>query len=100
LLALPSRERLQRVLRRLFDEREFLSPFGIRSLSAAYRDEPLIFRVDGSEWSVRYTPGESDSPVFGGNSNWRGPIWMPLNYLLIEALERFHHFYGDTVKVE
>jgi Mannosylglycerate hydrolase MGH1-like glycoside hydrolase domain len=100
LLAIPSRERLTRVLRYLLDEGEFLSPFGIRSLSAAYRDRPFVQRIDGAEYQVRFTPGESDSGLFGGNSNWRGPVWIPLNYLLIEALERYHHFYGATLTVE
>jgi len=100
LLALVSRDRLVRVMQRVLDEREFLSPHGIRSLSAAYRDEPLRLQVEGQEWTVRYAPGESDTGLFGGNSNWRGPIWLPMNYLVIEALERFHHFHGDDVKVE
>ena len=100
LLGIPSRERLERVLRVLFDEREFLSPHGVRALSAVYRDTPYVFPVDGMDHVVRYTPAESDSGLFGGNSNWRGPVWFPVNYLLIEALERFHHFYGDDLKVE
>jgi hypothetical protein len=100
LLAIPSKERLVRVLLRLLDEREFLSPFGIRSLSAAYRDHPYVLQIDGSQRTVRYDPGESTTNLFGGNSNWRGPIWIPMNYLLIEALERYHHFYGEQFKVE
>ena len=100
LLAIPSRERLKRVLKRVLDESEFLSPYGIRSLSRIYRDQPFDLRVDGQHWRVAYAPGESDSGLFGGNSNWRGPVWMPVNYLLIEALERYHHFYGDSLKVE
>jgi mannosylglycerate hydrolase MGH1-like protein len=100
LLGIPSRERLERVLRLVFDEREFLSPYGVRALSAAYRDAPYVFQADGMDHVVRYTPAESDSGLFGGNSNWRGPIWFPVNYLLIEALERFHHFYGDGFQVE
>jgi hypothetical protein len=100
LLAIPSRERLERVLRVLFDEREFLAPNGVRALSAAYRDQPFEFHSDGVDHTVRYTPGESDTTLFGGNSNWRGPIWFPANYLLIEALERYHHFYGDGLRVE
>jgi glycogen debranching enzyme len=100
LLALPSRERLERVLRYLLDEREFLSPHGIRSLSRAHCDQPYVFRAGGEELRVAYLPGESDSGIFGGNSNWRGPIWFPVNYLLIEALERYHHFYGDDLRVE
>jgi hypothetical protein len=100
LLAIPSRERLERVLRRLLDENEFLSPHGIRALSRAYRDPPYVFAVDGIDHVVRYTPAESDTGLFGGNSNWRGPVWFPVNYLLIEALERYHHFYGDDLQVE
>ena len=100
LLAIPSRERLQRVLSTLLDENEFLSPYGIRSLSKVHRDHPYVFRVDHDEWRVDYVPGESNSGLFGGNSNWRGPIWFPVNYLLIEALERYHFFYGDRVRVE
>jgi hypothetical protein len=100
LLAIPSKERLVRVLLRLLDEREFLSPFGIRSLSAAYREHPYVLQIDGSQRTVRYDPGESTTNLFGGNSNWRGPVWMPINYLLIEALERYHHFYGEEFKVE
>jgi hypothetical protein len=100
LLAIPSRERLARVLRYILDEDEFLSPHGIRSLSRIYKDRPYVFRADGQEYCVNYTSGEADSGLFGGNSNWRGPVWFPLNYLLIEALERYHHFYGDSLKVE
>jgi len=99
LLAIPSRQRLERVLRYVLDEKEFLSPFGIRSLSAALR-EPYVFRLDGQEYRIDYEPGESQTGMFGGNSNWRGPVWFPVNYLLIEALERYHHFYGDTFQVE
>ncbi len=100
LLAIPSRERLERALARILDEKEFLSPFGVRSLSAAYRDDPFLFEADGQAYSVSYVPGESRTGMFGGNSNWRGPIWMPVNFLLIEALERYHYFYGDSLKVE
>ncbi|HEX7077284.1 MAG TPA: glucosidase [Candidatus Eisenbacteria bacterium] len=100
LLAIPSKDRLARVLRYMLDEKEFLSPFGIRSLSAVHRDHPYVFRVDGAEYRVDYEPGESTSGLFGGNSNWRGPVWFPGNYLIIEALERYHHFYGDSFRVE
>ena len=100
LLAIPSRERLERVLKPLFDEREFLSPYGIRALSASYRDQPYVFHADGEDHTVRYAPGESETGLFGGNSNWRGPVWFPVNYLLIESLERYHHFYGESLKVE
>jgi hypothetical protein len=100
LLAVPSRERLERVLRYLVDESEFLSPFGIRALSRFHRDHPYLVHAGGTEHRVDYVPGESNTGLFGGNSNWRGPIWFPVNFLLIEALERYHHFYGDSLKVE
>ncbi|MGO8930260.1 MAG: MGH1-like glycoside hydrolase domain-containing protein [Limisphaerales bacterium] len=100
LLAIPTREQLERVLRYVLDENEFLSPYGIRSLSRIHRDRPYIFRLDGQEHRVDYEPGESTTRFFGGNSNWRGPVWFPVNYLLIEALERYHYFYGDSLRVE
>lgn len=100
LLAIPTRERLERILRYVLDEDEFLSPYGVRSLSKYHEKHPFVFHVNGEEFRVEYVPGESDSNMFGGNSNWRGPIWFPLNYLLIEAFERYHTFYGDNLKVE
>ena len=100
LLAIPSRPRLERVLRYLLDPNEFLSPHGVRSLSRVHRERPYILRADGEERRVEYDPGECRGALFGGNSNWRGPVWFPVNYLLIEALERYHHFYGDTLRVE
>jgi hypothetical protein len=100
LLAIPSRERLERVLAYMLDEREFLSPFGLRSLSRVHAESPYVFRVAGEEHRVDYVPAEGTTRLFGGNSNWRGPIWFPLNFLLIEALERYHHFYGDGFTVE
>ncbi len=100
LLAIPSKERLVRVLRYLLDEAEFLSPYGVRSLSRVHEKSPYVFRADGQEYRVDYVPGESDSGLFGGNSNWRGPIWFPVNFLLVEALERYAHFYGDALQVE
>jgi mannosylglycerate hydrolase MGH1-like protein len=100
LLAVPSRERLERVLRYMLDEREFLSPFGIRSLSRVHAEHPYMLAFDGRTHEVAYDPGESTTGLFGGNSNWRGPIWFPGNYVLIEALERYHHFYGDAFQVE
>jgi hypothetical protein len=100
LLAIPSRDRLVRMLRYVLDENEFLSPFGVRSLSRAYREQPYVFRAGDAEYRVGYDPAESTTGIFGGNSNWRGPVWFPMNYLLIEALERYHHFYGDSLKVE
>jgi hypothetical protein len=100
LLSIPSRERLVRSLRYLLDENEFLSAYGIRSLSKVHENNPFEFKLRDASLEVRYVPGESNSNLFGGNSNWRGPIWFPINYLLIEALERYHHFYGDTLRVE
>jgi hypothetical protein len=101
LLAIPSRERLERVVRYLFDESEFLSPHGIRALSAAHREHPPVLRSpDGTELRAEYSPGESTTSVFGGNSNWRGPVWFPVNFLLVEALQRYHYFYGDNFQVE
>ena len=100
LLAIPSRARLERVLRYVLDENEFLSPFGIRSLSRFHKDHPYVCSMGGQENRVAYVPGDSDSGMFGGNSNWRGPVWFPVNYLLIEALERYHYFYGDSLRVE
>jgi hypothetical protein len=100
LLALPSLERLKRVLRYLFDENEFLSPFGIRSLSKYYQDHPVSLWMGGMEHRIEYWPGVSRGGFFGGNSNWRGPIWFPVNYLLIEALQRYDHYYGPSLQVE
>jgi len=100
LLAIPSRQQLERVLKYLFDEDEFLSPFGVRSLSRAHKDEPFKLNIGDDEYRVDYTPAESTTQMFGGNSNWRGPIWFPTNYLLIEALERYGRFYGDDFTVE
>jgi hypothetical protein len=87
LLAVPSRERLTRVLEYVLDENEFLSPYGVRSLSRIHHERPFILSMNGEEHRVSYLPGDSDSWLFGGNSNWRGPVWFPLNYLLVEALE-------------
>jgi hypothetical protein len=100
LLAIPSRQRLERTLRYMLDESEFLSPFGIRSLSRYHAEHPFLMTVNGEQYRVAYTPAESDSTMFGGNSNWRGPVWFPINFLLIEALERYHGFYGDDLKLE
>ncbi len=100
LLAMPSKERLIRVLRYVLDESEFLSPFGVRALSRFHQDHPFKLEVEGVTYCVDYEPGESKSGLFGGNSNWRGPIWFPVNYLLIESLERYYHFYGESLLVE
>lgn len=100
LLAVVYRERLESVLRVMLDEAEFLSPFGVRAVSRFHKANPYILNVNGEEHRVDYEPGESSSGLFGGNSNWRGPIWFPVNYLLIESLQKFHHYYGDDLKVE
>jgi hypothetical protein len=99
LLSIVNRAQLPRVLRFMLDEREFLSPHGVRSLSQVHADQPYTLAVDGMEHRVDYEPAESASGLFGGNSNWRGPVWLPVNYLLIEALQRFYHFYGDELTV-
>jgi hypothetical protein len=100
LLSLLRGHRMKKLLKRMLDESEFLSPYGVRALSKQHLNDPYKLRANGSEFIVKYTPGESDSTLFGGNSNWRGPIWFPVNFLLIESLERFHHYYGDDFKVE
>ena len=100
LLALCRGHRMKRVLRRALDPAEFLSLYGIRSLSRYHIDHPYSLEVQGVNYSVTYQPGESQSGLFGGNSNWRGPVWFPVNYLLIEALQQFHHYYGDDFLVE
>ncbi len=100
LLAIPSREQLERVLRYVLDESEFLSPHGVRALPRFNADHPHSFWCGDEKHRVEYVPGESTSWLFGGNSNWRGPDWFPVNYLLIEALERYHHFYGDSFQIE
>ncbi|HEU4525743.1 MAG TPA: hypothetical protein VFR62_12020, partial [Gemmatimonadales bacterium] len=100
LLAIPTRERLVRVLRYMLDETEFLAPHGIRSVSRVHREHPYQFDVMGTPYRVDYVPAEGNTGLFGGNSNWRGPIWFPVNFLLMEALERYYHFYGDELTVE
>ena len=100
LLSLLRGYRMKSLLRRLLDEREFLSPYGIRALSRIHLEEPFRFEHGGREYVVRYVPGESDSTIFGGNSNWRGPVWIPVNFLIIESLQRFHHYYGPEFRVE
>jgi hypothetical protein len=100
LLAVAYRDRLERVLRYMLDESEFLSPHGIRALSRFHKDCPYILQVEGVTHRVDYEPAESSSGLFGGNSNWRGPVWFPVNYLLIESLQKFHHYYGDDFKIE
>ncbi len=100
LLAILDEERLRRLLRVMFDEREFLSPYGIRSLSKYHEEHPLIVNMNGQEYRVDYEPAEARNNLFGGNSNWRGPVWIPINYLIIESLQLFHFFYGDEYRVE
>ncbi|MBS1947415.1 MAG: glucosidase [Bacteroidetes bacterium] len=100
LLSLLRGHRMKRILYRMLDETEFLSEYGIRALSKFHELHPYEFNVNGRKLSVQYTPGESTTPLFGGNSNWRGPVWMPVNFLIIESLQRFHHYYGDDFKVE
>jgi Glycosyl hydrolase family 63 C-terminal domain len=100
LLSLLRGHRMKKLLRRLLDESEFLSDYGVRALSRAHLAEPYVFKVDHTEVVVRYAPGESESRQFGGNSNWRGPIWFPMNFLIIESLQKFHHYYGNDFKVE
>jgi hypothetical protein len=100
ILALVNPTRLKRILEKLFDENEFLSPYGIRSVSRYHADHPYVFREHGDEYALAYAPGESNSAMFGGNTNWRGPIWMPVNVLIIRALMNFYLYYGDTLRVE
>ena len=100
LLSLVNRERLVRVLGYMLDRSEFLSPYGIRALSKFHRDHPYILRFDGTEYRVDYEPAESRTGTFGGNSNWRGPVWFPSNFLLIESLQRFYYYFGDSLTVE
>ena len=100
LLSIVDENKLRRVLSKMLDESEFLSPYGIRALSRYHKDNPYRFNVNGHEHRVDYEPAESTSGLFGGNSNWRGPIWFPVNYLIIEALQKFHYYLGDDFKVE
>ena len=100
LLSLLRGHRMKNLLRRMLDESEFLSDYGVRSMSRAHLERPYVLRVDGADLTVHYVSAESDSRQFGGNSNWRGPIWFPVNFLIIESLQKFHHYYGDDFKVE
>jgi Glycogen debranching enzyme len=88
------------VLNLLLNENEFLSPYGIRALSRYHKDHPYEMQVNGSQYRVDYEPGESKTGIFGGNSNWRGPLWFPVNYLIIESLQKFHHYFGPAFRVE
>ena len=100
LLSLLRGSRMKKLLRRMLDETEFLSDYGVRAISAVHRDHPYEFSWQGNTMGVSYQPGESTSGMFGGNSNWRGPIWFPVNYLIIESLQKFHHYYGEDFKIE
>jgi hypothetical protein len=100
LLSIVDPDQLRRILKRTLDEEEFLSPHGIRSVSRVHRDHPYVLQNDGGEHRVDYEPAESRTGLFGGNSNWRGPVWLPINYLLIESLQKFYHYLGDEYKVE
>jgi len=100
LLSLLRGHRMKKLLRRMLDESEFLSDYGVRALSRSHLAHPFVLKVDGVDQTVRYAPGESETRQFGGNSNWRGPIWFPLNFLIVESLQKFHHYYGNEFKVE
>ncbi len=100
LLSIPTRERILRVLKYMLDENEFLSPYGIRALSKYHQQHPYVLNLGGGTHSVDYEPAESTTGLFGGNSNWRGPVWFPVNFLLIESLQKYHHYFGDQFKVE
>jgi len=100
LLSIADQGQLRRILKYMLDEHEFLSPYGVRALSQIHRENPYVLNVNGTEHRVDYEPGESSTAVFGGNSNWRGPIWFPLNFLLVESLQRFNHYFGNDFKVE
>jgi len=100
LLAFANKEKLSQILKKILDEGQFFSPYGIRSVSKHLEKEPFVIHLGGKEFRLDYEPAESTTPLFGGNSNWRGPIWFPLNFLLIESLQKFHYYYGDDLKVE
>ena len=100
IMAMVSPERLRRILTKMLDENEFLGPYGIRALSKFHEQHPFVFHVQGQEYRVDYLPGESNSGMFGGNSNWRGPVWMPVNVMIIRALLNFYLYYGDNFKIE
>ena len=99
MLSIVTTEQLPKVLRLMLDEEEFLSPHGVRSLSRYHKDHPYVIPVGGQEYRVGYEPAESTTGVFGGNSNWRGPVWFPVNFLIVESLQKYHHFFGDDLKV-
>ncbi|SNV48643.1 Mannosyl oligosaccharide glucosidase [Chryseobacterium taklimakanense] len=100
LMSILRKTRITRILERMLDEKEFLSDYGIRSMSKIYEENPFEFKVDGHQYTVKYLPAESESRMFGGNSNWRGPIWFPINFLIVESLQRFHYYYDESLQVE
>jgi hypothetical protein len=100
IMAMVNPERLRRILTKMLDEKEFLGPYGIRALSKFHEQHPFVFHVQGQEYRVDYLPGESNNGMFGGNSNWRGPVWMPVNAMIIRALLNFYLYYGDNFKIE
>ena len=100
MLSIVNEDKLRRILGRMLDENEFFSPHGIRSLSRYHREHPFVFQHGGQESRVDYVPGDSNSGMFGGNSNWRGPVWMPVNFLLLNSLIRLYAYYGDDFTVE
>ena len=100
MLSIVDQEQLPRVMKYMLDEEEFLSTYGIRALSKYHQEHPYVLKLNGNEHRVDYEPAESKTGMFGGNSNWRGPIWFPVNFLLIESLQKFHHFFGDHLTVE
>ncbi|TFH19954.1 MAG: glucosidase, partial [Bacteroidia bacterium] len=100
ILALVNPERLRKILSRMLDENEFLGPHGIRSISKFHEKHPYVLHVNGQEFRVDYLPDESDNGMFGGNSNWRGPVWMPVNIMLLRALQQYYLYYGDNFKIE
>jgi hypothetical protein len=100
LLSLMRGHRVKKCLARVLDENEFLSSFGVRGLSRRHRNQPYNLNIDGHNVTVGYVPGDSDTGMFGGNSNWRGPVWFPVNFLIIESLQKFHHYYGTDFKIE
>ncbi len=100
LLSIVNQDKLRRILRKMLDENEFLGPYGVRAISKFHQSNPYVFHVNGQEYRVDYEPAESTSGLFGGNSNWRGPVWFPVNFLLIESLQKFHYYLGDSFRVE
>jgi hypothetical protein len=100
LLAIADKDKLNRILPRMLDETQFFSPYGLRALSKGHEQNPYTLSVNGSVHTVKYEPAESTTGLFGGNSNWRGPIWFPINFLMVEALQKYHHYYGPGYTVE